>query len=78
MNGIWVRLGAISYPLYITHNPLLRIVSNLFRMEHFHSPAILVVALITTSIAFAWLLLRLYDEPSRAWLQSSVRGLESR
>ena len=63
-------LGAISYPLYITHYPLIYIytawaVQNKVRPA---TGALWGAALVLTAIAVAYGCLRLYDEPLRAWL----------
>ncbi len=63
-------LGAISYPLYITHYPLIYIytawaVQNKVRPA---TGALWGAALVVTAIAVAYGCLRLYDEPLRAWL----------
>ena len=64
-------LGNISYPLYLTHFPLLYTCfayakrNNMPFCETF--PQIL--ALIFACIALAWLCLKYYDVPVRRWLQ---------
>ena len=64
-------LGAISYPLYITHYPL--IYTHLAWVRNNHIPkgpgllAGLGVVILAVSIAFACL--KLYDEPVREWLR---------
>lgn len=67
-------LGDISYPIYITHFPLIYLytgwVSN-------HKPSIqeaFPVALLVfgSSIVFAYLCLKFYDEPVRQWLKKKI------
>ena len=63
--------GAISYPLYITHYPLIYIYTA-WIANNPHLPVserIVVGALLwCTAIAIAYTCLKLYDEPVRAWL----------
>lgn len=71
-SGICVFLGEISFPLYITHYPLIYMHTSWY---HRHPDAPLgthiLVAACTLLIAFglAYSALRLYDEPVRAWLK---------
>lgn len=64
-------LGAISYPLYITHYPLIYlhmawVVNNKIPM----GPGLLGgVVLLIVSVAIAYASLKLYDEPLREWLK---------
>jgi peptidoglycan/LPS O-acetylase OafA/YrhL len=64
-------LGAISYPLYITHYPLIYlhmawVVNNKIPM----GPGLLAGAvLLIVSVAVAYACLKLYDEPVREWLK---------
>jgi peptidoglycan/LPS O-acetylase OafA/YrhL len=63
-------LGDISYPLYITHYPLIYIYTawvadNKLSMSKAYPVALLVFFV---SIAFAYACLKLYDEPVRKWL----------
>jgi peptidoglycan/LPS O-acetylase OafA/YrhL len=64
-------LGAISYPLYITHYPLIYlhmawVVNNKIPM----GPGLLAgVVLLIVSVAVAYACLKLYDEPVREWLK---------
>lgn len=59
LHPFWYWAGALSYPLYVIHEPVLRAV---FRL---HGGALPAMAL---AIALAWALLRWYDEPVRRWL----------
>ncbi len=63
-------LGAISYPLYITHYPLIYIYTA-WVVPHRLTVAqgwIFGVALLAAALAIAQACLKLYDEPVRAWL----------
>ena len=71
-------LGGISYPLYITHYPLIYIYTAWVTRDHMparHGVA-WGVALLGTAVAVAYACLKLYDEPVRAWLARRflVRG----
>ncbi len=63
-------LGDISYPLYITHYPLIYIYTA-WTVQNKIPPATGAawgVALLLTAITIAYACLKLYDEPVRAWL----------
>ncbi len=63
-------LGVLSYPLYITHYPLIYIYTA-WVIERRVTPlagAMVGVLLLVTAIAIAYACLKLYDEPVRAWL----------
>jgi peptidoglycan/LPS O-acetylase OafA/YrhL len=67
-------LGDISYPIYITHYPIIYIYTG-WVQDHKHQ--VLDVALITLAtflacIALAYLSLKWYDEPVRKWLGAKV------
>lgn len=64
-------LGDISYPLYITHYPLIYtftawVIDKKVTMEHGLPVGLL---LLIVSIAIAYACLKWYDEPVRNWLQ---------
>jgi peptidoglycan/LPS O-acetylase OafA/YrhL len=63
--------GDISYPLYITHYPLIYVYTAWVVRDKV--PAVYGamggVLLLTTSISIAYACLKFYDEPVRAWLQ---------
>ena len=68
-------LGAISYPLYITHYPLIY-----FHMQwaasHPDSPMgthiFVAVSIFIIAVAVAYAALKLYDEPVREWLKNKL------
>ena len=66
--------GDISYPLYITHYPLIYVYAAWAKRSH--ATASLGVAvgalLLLTSVTIAYTSLKLYDEPVRAWLRRRV------
>jgi len=64
-------LGGISYPLYITHYPLIYlytawVVNNKIQLGAYG--LFVGLLLFISSIAIAWACLKLYDEPIRNWL----------
>ncbi|WP_035644779.1 acyltransferase [Flavobacterium sp. ASV13] len=68
-------LGDISYPIYITHYPLIYwytawVVNNKVSLEDGLLPGI---ALLVASIVLAFVCLKLYDEPVRNWLQKKFQ-----
>lgn len=67
-------LGDISYPIYITHYPLIYIYTgwvsnNKVSIQDGFPVALLVFA---SSIVLAWACLKLYDEPVRLWLNKKI------
>ena len=64
-------LGELSYPLYIVHYPIMYIFyawlikNNIYMLDNCLGVAALVIV---SSIALAFLCLKLYDEPVRRWL----------
>jgi peptidoglycan/LPS O-acetylase OafA/YrhL len=68
-------LGDISYPLYITHYPLIYLYMAV-KTNHnipFRPVGMLMgLLLVLTSIALAYACLKLYDEPVREWLKRKV------
>lgn len=65
-------LGELSYPLYITHYPLIYMQISWAR-NHSDAPfemhLFVAIAVFVLSIAIAYASLRLYDEPVREWLK---------
>lgn len=74
-------LGAISYPLYITHYPLLYIQMS-WAWSHPEAPAyahiVVAAGCFALSIAWAWACLKLYDLPVRKWLSDRWLDRNSR
>jgi len=68
-------LGDISYPLYITHYPLIYVQMG-WAHTHANAPLgqhiMVAVSIFCIAIAMAWASLRLYDMPVRQWLQKKV------
>lgn len=71
-SGICIFLGEISFPLYITHYPLIYMHTSWYQ-RHPDAPlgTHILVGICTLMIALglAYAALRLYDEPVRAWLK---------
>lgn len=68
-------LGDISYPIYITHYPLIYwytawVVDNKVSIQDGY---ILGIGVLIASIAIAYLCLKLYDEPVRNWPQNKFQ-----
>ncbi len=65
-------LGEISYPLYITHYPLIYMHTS-WAKRYMDSPVgthvLVAITTLLMSLAIAWGALKLYDEPVRAWLK---------
>jgi peptidoglycan/LPS O-acetylase OafA/YrhL len=62
--------GHLSYPLYITHIAFVYVLANYASTRHPSTKVILTGICIVLPIAIfvAWLALKYYDEPVRAWL----------
>jgi peptidoglycan/LPS O-acetylase OafA/YrhL len=65
-------LGAISYPLYITHYPLIYIYTAWVIRDNIPAGSAAGVGagvlLVLTSVLLAFAYFKLYDEPVRRWL----------
>lgn len=59
LHPLWYGAGALSYPLYVIHEPVLRAV---YRLQ---GGALAAMGL---AVLLAWALLRFYDAPVRRWL----------
>lgn len=74
-------LGAISYPLYLIHYPLIYLYFG-WQRTHAGLPAqvhvFAGVSVFILSVALAWGVLRLYDEPVRRYLAARWLGKASR
>ncbi len=69
-------LGGISYPLYITHYPLIYIYT-VWVVQNRMPPARGIfwgILLLITAVTVAYACLRFYDEPLRAWLNRRFLG----
>ena len=62
--------GKLSYPLYITHIPLVYVLANFAHTQHPDKIVVLVwiAVILPLAIAVAWIALKYFDEPVRAWL----------
>lgn len=75
----WCKtLGNLSYPLYITHFPLMYM-QMAWVSSHKDSPVwhhvVLNLGILLVAIGIAWAFLKLYDEPVRAWLKKKLYAL---
>lgn len=70
-------LGAVSYPLYITHYPLMYM-QMAWVEQHKEAPLWIHISVnvgvVLVSVCVAWAFLKLYDEPTRAWLAKKLSG----
>ena len=74
-------LGAISYPLYITHYPLIYlhmawVINN--KNTDGHRSLLGGLVVLAASITIAYVSLKLYDEPVRNWLKKALPDDEGR
>lgn len=75
-NGAGAWIGAISYPLYILHWPLIDPMRDMFLSidpQQQFLPLWLFVQ-ITFSVALAWVAMTMFDEPVRAFLTRRLLG----
>lgn len=78
IDGKWARLckfsGDISYPIYIIHYPFIYIYTSWIYVKKPEPTHIVYVAvgLLVFFILLAYAVLRLYDEPVRAWLKRKL------
>jgi peptidoglycan/LPS O-acetylase OafA/YrhL len=68
-------LGDISYPIYITHYPIIYIYTAWVHNNKFQIADVFPITLLSfvMSIALAWLSFRLYDLPVRKWLSARLQ-----
>jgi len=67
-------LGAISYPLYVTHYPFVYVYTHwVWRRPPPAQVVAVGAALGVFCVLFAWAALKLFDEPVRAWLARRER-----
>jgi peptidoglycan/LPS O-acetylase OafA/YrhL len=64
-------LGDISYPIYITHYPIIYIYTAWVfdNKKHLSSAWPYSLLVLFSSVLLAWICLKFYDEPIRKWLQ---------
>jgi peptidoglycan/LPS O-acetylase OafA/YrhL len=62
--------GRLSYPLYITHIPFVYVIANFAHTRHPAKSVLLawIFLLLPFVIGLAWLILKYFDEPVRAWM----------
>jgi peptidoglycan/LPS O-acetylase OafA/YrhL len=62
--------GRLSYPLYITHIPFVYVLANFSSTRHpsMNVKLTWILLLMPFVIFVAWLALKYFDEPVRAWL----------
>lgn len=66
-------IGDLSYPIYVIHYPIVKAIFGFARSKGWATPTYapqLTATIAISSIAGAWLLLKLYDEPVRKWLMA--------
>ncbi len=66
-------LGALSYPLYLLHRPIFRLVELAATASHRNvAPLLVWMAAVLVSIGGAWIALKVFDQPIRTWLTSKL------
>jgi len=69
-------LGAISYPIYITHYPLIYIYTAWVSRHKTPLAQALPITVLTfvAAVVLAYACLKLYDEPVRRWLKAKFQA----
>ena len=67
-------LGRISYPFYLTHQPIIRLVKNTPHMHNFIADNSLLAATIAVliSLLFSYIVVLYVDEPVRRYLSQAL------
>lgn len=69
LDPLWRALGRLSYPLYLVHMPLgIACVHLYWAMGSRISPYLAAGTTLILASAAAWAVMKIYDEPVRAWL----------
>ena len=69
LDPLWRALGRLSYPLYLVHMPLgIACVHLYWATGSRISPYVAAGVTLIAASAVAWLVMKVYDEPVRAWL----------
>ncbi len=73
--AVYLFLGKISYPVYITHYPIIRLFSHFARSLSVTGYGVWLVigAEMSCSVIFAVVVMKAFDEPLRAWLSARSR-----
>ncbi|WBO22826.1 acyltransferase family protein [Sphingomonas abietis] len=76
MTGLCRASGRLSYPLYMTHFPLLYVWMNYVANDRPSQTALIGIglALVPALLGIAWIAARCWDEPLRAWLRRRLRA----
>ena len=64
-------LGMLSYPIYLLHDPIGRLVGFIVK-QRFPQPEVLIVASLIGTVLASWLILRWIDEPVRRALRKRL------
>jgi peptidoglycan/LPS O-acetylase OafA/YrhL len=75
MKKFCIFIGRLSYPLYMTHITTAWIFSDYYNKVKPHGFVLvsIVACLCLFNLSFAYLIMRLYDEPVRAWLTRKIK-----
>ncbi|MDM8178081.1 MULTISPECIES: acyltransferase family protein [Olivibacter] len=75
MRSLCVFFGKISYPLYMTHIPMIWIFGNYYNSHQVDTLRLTFIIILGTafSLGLAYVIMRLFDTPVRKWLQLKQR-----
>jgi peptidoglycan/LPS O-acetylase OafA/YrhL len=65
--------GALSYPFYLLHGPILYLVNAIVKRLHLTHPWLVALLALAVSGVVSQIVLLVYDEPLRAWLSQRRR-----
>jgi len=71
---LWKWSGELSFPLYLVHYPVLMVFNARLHPTGFLQRASVTAAFVLVSVGLAYLVLKFYDEPVRAWLGKRRRA----
>jgi peptidoglycan/LPS O-acetylase OafA/YrhL len=74
VDGACAWLGRLSYPLYVLHHPIVRIVFDAAQKLHLSNGPMIAATSVALSIILAWAVM-IADENVRRWLSARLLGI---
>ena len=72
MPKIAVWSGTVSFPLYVTHEPILKLSESALLPAGDEGPMVIKLVSVCSAVLIAWLALRFYDVPVRTMLRARL------